>query len=131
MNRLTEFRADMKFVLDNFGYGRSTSGAVLMETVDALIAELEPVEVWHHLYHSGIREQWYAKRKLCAEEPGGEFVTIYVPRKPEPTLLEAAEVIAGAWGREEFHAGGYLVGSPMDGAFDALEAAIKREKDND
>lgn len=125
MNRLEHLRADVNYTLSCYGYIETEMSVELAKVLATFIAELEPVEVDHFHKDSGAAERWFAPAGASyGDDSGRERTTIFVPRKPEPTLLKAAEEAHSVWSRAAL-----TTGHVCD-AMAVLRAAIERESDN-
>ena len=122
---LTKLRKDMGVAgIEAYEEGKDETDACL-EILDEFMAAYEVLEVVNCL-----DESYKPPHRRWDEWPvmGRPTTTILVPRARKPSLREAAEVIVDAWNKEEFYSGGYKVGSRMDGALDALAAALQEEE---
>ena len=130
---LEKLRADVEAALTYDGEDSLVAvDRAALAVIDEFCAGLEVVEVNEWDEPKPYSPWWtpVANGVLAMEESSepGRITTIFVPRKKEPTLLEAAEV---AWGAMRDVERSFFRGqSDFGSATDALAAAIKTSKES-
>ena len=130
-NPLEQLRKDVRDALDllddDEGFQEDRAALAVLDTFRAKYEAVEVKEGKTNAVHGFLLEddEWYGGHRNIIRA-----LTILVPRKQEPTLLEAAEAASEHWEAE-----GVVFSCPEGRKFctrmDALRTAIAKEQENE